>query len=150
MRSQRMASGRFRNAAPLLIAPAGALLVALGSATGLWYAPFAAGVLTGAATGLRRMRLPGTLGSAVLIGAAGWAIPLAWRALAGQPVGATAETIAALAGLPSSAALAVAATLLVAVLQTLAGCAVGRAFLPRPRPTATEPALVPPVSVTSV
>ncbi|WP_371495131.1 hypothetical protein OG871_07190 [Kitasatospora sp. NBC_00374] len=154
MLSQRMVSARLRRyTAPLLTGPVGVLLVALGSAAGLWYAPFAVGVLGGAAGAVRRTRLPARLGLAALSGAAGWALLLGWRALTGQPVGATAETIAALAGLPSSAALAVAATLLVAVLQALAGCAAGWALLPAarlaaadPAPAATAPASVRPTS----
>jgi hypothetical protein len=43
-----------------------------------------------------------------------------------------ARTIAALAGLPASAAVAIAVTLVVAVLQAVAGLWLGRALAPGP------------------
>ena len=65
--------------------------------------------------------------------AAGWAVPLAWLAGQGRPVGATARVVAALAGLPPHAAVAIAVTLLVAVLQALAGLWLGWSLGPSPR-----------------
>ena len=63
--------------------------------------------------------------------AIGWAIPLGWQALHGAPVRATARVVAALAGLPPHAAVAIAATLVVAVLQALAGLWLTWALIPR-------------------
>jgi hypothetical protein len=51
-------------------------------------------------------------------------------ALASLPVGATARAIAALAGLPAHAEVAVAVTLLLAALQVLAGAWLARAVSP--------------------
>jgi hypothetical protein len=62
--------------------------------------------------------------------AAGWGIPLWWSAWRGSAVGATARVVAALAGLPPHAAAAIAATLLVAVIQTLLGLWLGRTLSP--------------------
>jgi hypothetical protein len=69
--------------------------------------------------------LPAAVGAA-----GGWLIVLWLLALDGQPAGATARTIAALAGLPPYAAVAVAVTLLLAALQVLAGAWLARAVIP--------------------
>jgi hypothetical protein len=63
---------------------------------------------------------------------AGWAIPLCLEVLRGQPYWGTARVIAALLGLPASAALAIALTMLVGVLQALVGLWLGRALTPHP------------------
>ena len=52
--------------------------------------------------------------------------------LRGQPYGAVARVIAALLGLPGYAAVGMAVTVLVAVVQALAGYWLGRAVTPRP------------------
>jgi hypothetical protein len=57
----------------------------------------------------------------------GWLLVLWLLALDGQPAGATARTVAALAGLPPYAGVAVAVTLLLAALQVLAGAWLARA-----------------------
>jgi hypothetical protein len=62
---------------------------------------------------------------------AGWALPLGILALRGLPAGAAARAIAAFAGIPPYAALAVVVTLLLAALQTLAGAWLARALVPR-------------------
>jgi hypothetical protein len=49
----------------------------------------------------------------------------------GLPEGAVAREIAALAGLPASPAVAIAVTLLVAVIQAAVGLWLGRALAPR-------------------
>ena len=70
------------------------------------------------------------------VAVAGWALPLWILALRGLPAGATAtRAIAALAGIPPYAAVAIAVTLLLAALQTLAG-ALAR---PRLRPSRNDP-----------
>ncbi len=65
--------------------------------------------------------------------AAGWGAALAALSLRGQPIGATARTIAAIAGLPAYAVVAIAVTLAIAVLQGLVGLWLGRALTPRLR-----------------
>src|SRR5207237_1418800 len=62
--------------------------------------------------------------------AAGWGAALWWLVRGGLPEGAVAREIAALAGLPAHAAVAVAITLLVAVIQAVAGLWLGRALTP--------------------
>jgi hypothetical protein len=108
-----------------------AVACAVGAWLGAWWAPFAAGLGAGllAVTGPRPRRgcvLPAAAGAA-----AGWLAVLWLLALDGQPAGATARTVAALAGLPAHAWLAVTAVALLAVLQALAGAWLARAVIPR-------------------
>jgi hypothetical protein len=67
----------------------------------------------------------------LVMAAAGWGIPLLWQAVRGQPAGATARVVAALAGLPPHATVGVVVTLLVAGLQAVVGLWLGRAVTPR-------------------
>jgi hypothetical protein len=106
----------------------GVLAVCLGCAElGLWFAPFvlAAGLVT------FRPRSRGVVPVIVAGAVGGWAIALWLMALDSLPVGATARSIAALAGLPPYAAVAIAVTLLLAALQALAGIWLARAVFPR-------------------
>jgi hypothetical protein len=103
------------------------VVVAGTAAAGLWFVPFAAGV----AAGLASLRRPGVVPAAALGAVAGWALPLWILALRGLPTGATARAIAAFAGIPPYAAVAVVVTLLLAALQTLAGAWLARALAPR-------------------
>jgi hypothetical protein len=125
---------RFRRAqqgpaAPWLLAGvAGAALIAAGAVAGLWYAPFAVGVAAGLASRIRGWRPRLLVPVVAAAGIAGWAIPLWWPALHGQPAGGRAPVIANLAGLPNSVAVGVLVTLLVAALQGLAGLLVGCAL----------------------
>ena len=116
----------------LLGAVAAAVLIALGAAAGWWFLPFVAGLAAGAAARYGRWRLRAALPAAALVAAIGWAIPLGWQALHGAPVRATARVVAALAGLPPHAVVAIAATLVVAVLQALAGLWLTWTLIPRP------------------
>jgi hypothetical protein len=109
-----------------------AAIVAATTAAGLWFVPFVAGV----AAGIASLRRPRVVPAAALGAVAGWALPLWILALRGLPAGATARAIAALAGIPPYAAVAVAVTLLLAALQTLAGAWLARAVL---APWATGP-----------
>jgi hypothetical protein len=102
---------------------AAAAACAAGAWLGAWWAPFLVGVAVAAAP--RGGVLPAALGAV-----AGWVIPLWVLALRGQPVGATARVIAALAGLPPYAGVTVAATAALALLQVLAGAWLGRTALP--------------------
>jgi hypothetical protein len=105
----------------------------LGAYLGAWWVPFPVGV----AAGLPAVRSRAGRG-AVLTATAGallgWALPLWTMALSSLPVGATARAIAALAGLPPYAAVAVTVTLLLAALQVLAGAWLARAVFPAKRP----------------
>jgi hypothetical protein len=101
----------------------------LGAYLGAWWVPFAVGVAAGLPA------VSGWLGRGGVLAAAagavlGWALPLWVMALSSLPVGATARVIAALAGLPPYAGVAVAVTLLLAALQVLAGAWLARAVLP--------------------
>jgi hypothetical protein len=111
---------------------AGTAIIAAGAVTGLWFLPFAAGLLAGLANRIGGWRLRILLPAAAAMAVVGWGIPLWWPALHGQPSGATARVIAALVGLPAYAAVGIAVTLLVAVIQVLAGTWLGRALTPRP------------------
>ncbi len=111
---------------------AGTAVIAAGAVAGLWFMPFAAGLAAGLASRIGRWRLRVLLAAAGAMALAGWGIPLWWPALHGQPSGATARVIAALAGLPAYAAAGIIATLLVAVIQALAGAWLGRVLPPFP------------------
>jgi hypothetical protein len=115
----------------LLACLAGALIVAVGALAGWWFLPFLAGLGTGLAAHYGRLRLRTTLPVAVAVAVVGWGAALAWLALRdGLPEVTVARTIAALAGLPTSAAVAIAVTLVVAALQAAAGLWLGRALAP--------------------
>jgi hypothetical protein len=109
---------------------------AAGTYAGFWFVPFVIGIGAGVLSA-RRVRL--TVIPAMAGAMAGWAIPLWVLALRGLPVGATARTVAALAGLPPYAGVAVAVTLLLAALQVLAGAWLARAVIPRRREAAGDP-----------
>jgi len=67
----------------------------------------------------------------VAVAVAGWGAALAWLALRdGLPEVTVARSIATLAGLPASAAVAIAVTLVVAALQAAVGVWLGRALAP--------------------
>ncbi len=108
-----------------------AALVALGSAIGLWYLPFAAGVLLGVATGFGRPGRAVSVAGLLLLGPVAWGAVLAAMSWHGAAIGATARIAAALAGLPAFAALTIALTLLIALVQAAAGLWLGRALTPR-------------------
>jgi hypothetical protein len=115
----------------LLACLAAALIVAAGALAGWWFLPFLAGLGMGLAAHFGRLRLRAALAAAVLVAAGGWAAALAWLALRdGLPEVTVARTIAALAGLPASAAVAMTATLVVAAIQAVAGVWLGRALAP--------------------
>ena len=115
----------------LLACAAGAVIVAVGALAGWWFLPFLAGLGTGLAAHYGRLRLRATLPAAVAVAVAGWGAALAWLALRdGLPEVTVARSIATLAGLPASAAVAIAVTLMVAALQAAAGLWLGRALTP--------------------
>ena len=131
--SYRLGSSRDRVGSGwwLVIVLAGTLVIAGGAELGLWFVPFVVGLAVGllARPGWRlRHTLPAVLVMALL----GWGVPLYWPAVVqGQPVGATARVIAALAGVPPHAVFGVVFTLLVGVLQAVVGLWLGRALTPR-------------------
>ena len=136
-----------RRLAPLPLALAAS---ALGAYLGAWWVPFPVGMAAGALRAVGRLgrgggrgvpvrgvpALGGPVRGATVGAVLGWALPLWALALSGQPAGATARAIAALAGLPPYAAVAVAVTLLLAALQVLAGGWLARAAWPRRAPAA--------------
>jgi hypothetical protein len=112
----------------LLLFAVVAAVTALTAWAGLWFVPFVAGVAAGAASLRWRRIVLVTVAGAV----AGWGLPLWILALRGQPAGAAARTIAALAGLPPHAFVTVVVTLLLAALQVWVGAWLARALTPRP------------------
>jgi hypothetical protein len=110
----------------------GAVVIAAAAEFGFWFVPFVAGVLTGVAARRAAWRLRWVLPFVTVMAVAGWGIPLLWQVVRGQPAGATARVIAALAGLPAHAVIGVAVALLVAILQAVVGVWLGRAITPRP------------------
>jgi hypothetical protein len=115
--------------AGLLLATA---VIAGGTVIGWWFLPFVAGLACGLANRIAGWRTRVALPAMVAMALAGWGIPLLWRTVDGQPYGAVARVIAALAGLPASAAAGIALTVLVAVVQAVTGYWLGRAVTPRP------------------
>jgi hypothetical protein len=103
--------------------------IAGGAEAGVWFGPFAAGVCAGLFS--RFLRLRACLLTALAASLLGWAVPLLWQEISGLPVSGVARTVAALAGLPPRAAVAVGATLLVAAVQALCGLWLARALTPR-------------------
>jgi hypothetical protein len=115
----------------VLACVAGAVIVAAGALAGWWFLPFLAGLGTGLAAHYGRLPLRATLPAAVAVTVVGWGAALAWLALRdGLPEITVARSIATLAGLPASAAVAIAVTLVVAALQAAAGLWLGRALAP--------------------
>ena len=106
-------------------------VIAAAAAIGWWFMPFLAGLGGGIASHLGRWRLRTALLATIVVAALGWAVPLGWQAWQVGAVRATARVVAALAGLPAHSSVGIAATLLVAVLQALAGLWLGRALFPR-------------------
>jgi hypothetical protein len=109
---------------------AGVVLIAGGAAVGWWFMPFAAGVLAGLANWIGRWPTRVALPAVAIVVALGWAVPLVWSVLGGQPYVAVARVIAVLLGLPASAAVGIAFTLAVAVIQGVVGYWLGRALTP--------------------
>jgi hypothetical protein len=114
----------------LLACVAAAALIAAGALVGWWFLPFLAGLAGGLAVHHGRWRLRVSLPAVMLVAAAGWGAALWWLVRGGLPEGAVAREIAALAGLPASSAVAIAVTLLVAVIQAAVGLWLGRALAP--------------------
>jgi hypothetical protein len=100
-----------------------AVILGFGAALGLWFLPFVAGI----AAGIAPWRARHALALVVLAVLVGWGAALWWPALSGAPAGATARVLAALAGLPPHAAVGVAATLLVGILQAVVALWLARA-----------------------
>jgi hypothetical protein len=108
---------------------AAAALLGLGATLGLWFLPFVAGIVVGAGP----WRVRPALGLVALAVAVGWSAAFWWPATSGAPMGPTARTVAALAGLPPYAAVGVASPLLVGVVQVVAGFWLARAVTYRVR-----------------
>jgi hypothetical protein len=100
---------------PAIAAVGGATVIVAGLVLGLWWA----GAVVGLAIGWW-LRGREVLAAAALAGLLGWGLPLVADALVGQPVGRTAHVIGVILGVPS-AAVGIAATLVVAALLCLVG-----------------------------
>ena len=111
---------------------AGALIIMAATVAGWWFMPFVVGVLAGLANWIGAWRTRVAVPAVAAMTAAGWAAPLWYGVLRGQPYGAVARVIAAMLGLPGYAAVGMGLTLLVAVVLALAGYWAGRAVTPRP------------------
>lgn len=127
---------RHRGPAGLWLLASAAALVATAAAAlaGWWYLPLAVGLAGGLAAGWGRWRLRASIPAIIVITAGGWGAALVWLTAQGLPERPVAREIAALAGLPAHASVAVAAALVVAALQGLAGLWLGRALAPQRRP----------------
>jgi len=113
----------------LLACAATAALLGLGAGLGWWFLPFAAGIAAGAGP----WRTLPALALVVLAVVVGWGAALWWPTLSGAPAGAAARVIAALAGLPPHAAVGVAATVGIGILQAVVALWLARAVTYRLR-----------------
>lgn len=109
----------------------GTLLVVAGAAAGWWFMPFVAGLLAGGANWIGAWSHRVAVPAVALMAAAGWAVPLWWAVLRGEPDGAVAREVAAIGGLPGYAAVGMLVTVLVAAVQAIIGYWLGRALTPR-------------------
>jgi hypothetical protein len=116
----------------VLAALAGIVLIAGTALLGVWFMPFLVGLATGVVMRWGWWRLRVTVPAVLVMTCAGWGLALGLLAALGQAVGPTAQTIALVAGLPGTAAVAIAAALGVSAVQGLAGLWLGRALAPRP------------------
>jgi len=116
----------------VLLGLLGAAIIGGAAVLGLWFVPLIVGVLAGFAVRFGEFRLRGAVLAVLLMCGAGWGGALVYYSVRGQPVGATARAIAAVAGLPAHAAVAIACTLTVSMLLGLAGLWLGRALTPWP------------------
>jgi hypothetical protein len=107
-----------------------AVLIGLASLAGAWYMPLLAGAGIALIWRLRSWQR-WQAGAAALAGAVGWSLPLILQSARGEPIGAVARTVAALAGLPPLAIVTIAATLLIAIVQAVLGVWVAQSLLPR-------------------
>ena len=114
----------------LLAGLAGLAMIAWGAMDGIWFIPLITGVIAGVGARFGQWPLRVMAPAVVLICAAGWGAALIVPAVRGLPVGATARTIAGVAGLPALVTVGVGITLAVSVLQGLAGLWLGRALTP--------------------
>ncbi len=132
----RPSFGRTSHGGPLIAwfcaGLAGLAMIAWGAMQALWFVPLIIGVIAGVAARFGQWRLRVMAPAVVVICAAGWGAALIVPAVRGLPVGATARTIAAVAGLPAMVVVGVGITLAVSVLQGLAGLWLGRALTPYP------------------
>ena len=118
----------------LLLLLAGSLIIIGAAAKGWWFAPFVVGVLAGLANWIGAWRLRVAVPALAIMAAVGWGAPLTWAVIRGQPYVAMARVIAGILGLPTSAVVGFALTVLVAAAQALVGYWLGRALTPRPVP----------------
>lgn len=109
---------------------AAVVVLAVAAPLGLWFMPFLAGLAAGITARAGRWRLRVSLPAVILLGVVGWGAALCWLVLHRLPEGAVAREVAALAGLPPHAAVAIVVTLLVAVIQAVTGLWLGRALAP--------------------
>ena len=127
--------GRARRTGPSLarvfLALGGVAVIGGAAMIGLWFLPLIAGVLTGIAARFWEFRLRAAVLAVLFMCGGGWGAALIAFSAKGQPVGATARVLAAVAGLPAYAAVAIACTLAVSMLLGLTGLWLGRALTPR-------------------
>jgi hypothetical protein len=105
-------------------------MIAAGAIAGLWFVPLIIGFIAGICARWGGWRLRVMAWAVLAMCAGGWGAALAALAARGLPIGATARTIAAVAGLPAYAAVAVGGTVAIAVVQGLVGLWLGRALTP--------------------
>jgi hypothetical protein len=141
----RPSFGRTSHGGPLIAwicaGLAATVMIAWGAIEALWYISLIIGVIAGVAARFGQWRLRVMAPAVVVMCAAGWGAALIVPAVRGLPIGATARTIAGVAGLPPMLVVGVGITLAVSVVQGLAGLWLGRALTPYPARSLALPRL---------
>ena len=116
----------------LLAAAAGVAVIAGGAAAGLWFVPFAAGLAAGLANRIGGWRVRVLVPAVAAMAIAGWGIPLWWPTLHGSRPAAPRGSSPRWPACRPPRAAGMLVTLMVGVLQGLAGLWLGRARTPPP------------------
>jgi len=116
----------------LLLLAAGVVLIVAGASLGWWFMPFVVGLVLGLMNWIGGWPLRVAVPAVLLVALCGWAVPLAWSLLHGQPERTVAREIAAFGGFSGHSAFGFGVTILIAMVQAVVGYWLGRALMPLP------------------
>jgi hypothetical protein len=130
-RFTRRRDSRWRAQVWLLALLIGVGLLAAATAVGLVFVPLLAGLGAGVANRSGRWPPRVALPAVAAMAAAGWILPFVLGSGHGSPGGQLARAVGALTGLPADAAAVAGLTMLIAVVQALAGYFLASVIKPR-------------------
>jgi hypothetical protein len=130
-RFTRRRDHRWRTQIWLLGLLASVVVIAVGTAVGLVFVPLLAGLCFGLANRAGSWPPIVALPAAAAMAAAGWILPFLVASAHGNPGGGLTRAVAALTGLPGDAVGVAALTMLIAVVQALAGYFLAGVITPR-------------------